>query len=50
MIQRSVVILTIHPWPAIFSEMVDRLGPMFFAHGGPMLESACHNIASWYVD
>ncbi|KAI5122741.1 hypothetical protein M0805_009826 [Coniferiporia weirii] len=45
--QRSVIVLTHNPWPALFTELVNRLGPMYLAHGGPMLESACHNIASW---
>ncbi|EJD06824.1 DUF1630-domain-containing protein [Fomitiporia mediterranea MF3/22] len=45
--QRSLIILAYHPWPSLFLELIKRLGPMFLAHGGPMLESACHNIANW---
>ncbi|KAL5526712.1 hypothetical protein ACEPAF_8437 [Sanghuangporus sanghuang] len=45
--QRSVILLTYHPWPTLYLELVNRLGPMFLIHGVPMLESACHNIASW---
>ncbi|OCH95427.1 DUF1630-domain-containing protein [Obba rivulosa] len=45
--QRSLVILTHFSYPAIFYALLAKLGPMFMAHGGPMLESACHNIAGW---
>ncbi|KAK7044084.1 hypothetical protein VNI00_007800 [Paramarasmius palmivorus] len=45
--QRSVVILTHHPYPALFTSITSVFGPLFEAHGIPMLESACHNIATW---
>ncbi|KAH9926820.1 hypothetical protein B0H21DRAFT_700727 [Amylocystis lapponica] len=45
--QRSLVILTHLPYPALFHTFVGKLGPAFLAHGGPMLEAACHNIAKW---
>ncbi|KAJ4480145.1 hypothetical protein J3R30DRAFT_3701503 [Lentinula aciculospora] len=45
--QRSVVILTSHPYPAFFSAILSIFGPMFQEHGTPMLEAACHNIATW---
>ncbi|KAJ4493064.1 hypothetical protein C8J55DRAFT_556035 [Lentinula edodes] len=45
--QRSVVILTSHPYPAFFSIILSIFGPMFQEHGTPMLEAACHNIAMW---
>ncbi|KAI0734227.1 hypothetical protein C8Q72DRAFT_923547 [Fomitopsis betulina] len=45
--QRSVVILTHLAYPALFYTLVDKLGPAILAHGGPMLEAACHNIATW---
>ncbi|KAL5503993.1 hypothetical protein ACEPAH_8066 [Sanghuangporus vaninii] len=45
--QRSVILLTHHPWPTLYLELVNHLGPMFLIHGVPMLESACHNMASW---
>lgn len=28
--------------------MISKLGPLFRDHGVAMLETACHNIASWY--
>ncbi|KZT73133.1 DUF1630-domain-containing protein [Daedalea quercina L-15889] len=46
--QRSVVILTHLAYPALFYTLVEKLGPAFLAHGGPMLEAACHNIATWF--
>ncbi|KAL1676095.1 hypothetical protein EV122DRAFT_217176 [Schizophyllum commune] len=45
--QRSVVILTHHQYPALFSAVMSLLGPLYEEHGVPMLESACHNIATW---
>ncbi|KAL1744012.1 hypothetical protein HDZ31DRAFT_39588 [Schizophyllum fasciatum] len=45
--QRSVVVLTHHQYPALFSAVMSLLGPLYEEHGVPMLESACHNIATW---
>ncbi|KAJ7454663.1 hypothetical protein FB451DRAFT_1049181 [Mycena latifolia] len=45
--QRSLVILTHHPYPAFFARITALLGPLFQQHGLPMLEAACHNIATW---
>ncbi|TFK35563.1 hypothetical protein BDQ12DRAFT_687965 [Crucibulum laeve] len=45
--QRSLVILTHLPYPALFSSLVSIFGPLFQSHGTPMLEAACHNIATW---
>ncbi|KAJ7747216.1 hypothetical protein B0H16DRAFT_1675642 [Mycena metata] len=45
--QRSLVILTHHPYPALFARITSLLGPLFQEHGLPMLEAACHNIATW---
>ncbi|KDR78789.1 hypothetical protein GALMADRAFT_118246 [Galerina marginata CBS 339.88] len=45
--QRSLVILTQHQYPALFSSLAGIFGPLFEQHGTPMLEAACHNIATW---
>ncbi|KAK7461946.1 hypothetical protein VKT23_008378 [Stygiomarasmius scandens] len=45
--QRSVVILTHHQLPALFTYICSIFGPLFQEHGIPMLEAACHNIATW---
>ncbi|KAF7309518.1 UDENN domain-containing protein [Mycena indigotica] len=45
--QRSLVILTRHAYPALFTQICTLLGPLFQEHGLPMLEAACHNIAMW---
>ncbi|ESK95846.1 family with sequence similarity member b [Moniliophthora roreri MCA 2997] len=45
--QRSVVILTHLAYPALFTSISSVFGPLFESHGVPMLESACHNIATW---
>ncbi|KAH9481785.1 Protein DENND6B [Psilocybe cubensis] len=45
--QRAVVILTQHAYPALFTVLVALFGPLFEKHGTPMLEAACHNIATW---
>ncbi|KAF9234226.1 hypothetical protein BU15DRAFT_90060 [Melanogaster broomeanus] len=47
--QSSLVLLTQHQYPALFTCIVSKLGPLFQSHGVPMLEAACHNIASWYT-
>ncbi|KAF8311959.1 hypothetical protein DL93DRAFT_1352348 [Clavulina sp. PMI_390] len=46
-LQRSVVILSQHAYPALFIACLAELGPMYFARGSPALETACYNIASW---
>ncbi|KAJ7268648.1 hypothetical protein B0H12DRAFT_1095877 [Mycena haematopus] len=45
--QRSLVILTYHPYPALFARITALLGPLFQQHGLPMLEAACHNMGTW---
>ncbi|THH33219.1 hypothetical protein EUX98_g952 [Antrodiella citrinella] len=45
--QSSLVILTPHPYPTLFYTVLSYLGQSFLMHGGPILEVACHNIASW---
>ncbi|KAH7928067.1 DUF1630-domain-containing protein [Leucogyrophana mollusca] len=45
--QSSIVILTHLPYPALFTSLASKLGPLFHRHGVPMLETACHNVASW---
>ncbi|KAF8557117.1 DUF1630-domain-containing protein [Imleria badia] len=45
--QSSLVLLTRHQYPALYTSMISELGPLFHDHGVPMLETACHNIASW---
>ncbi|KAJ7268651.1 hypothetical protein B0H12DRAFT_1229565 [Mycena haematopus] len=47
--QRSLVILTYHPYPALFARITALLGPLFQQHGLPMLEAACHNMGTWCV-
>ncbi|CAG8473351.1 12061_t:CDS:2 [Funneliformis caledonium] len=45
--QKSLVILSQYPYVGLFSKMVSILGPTYFDVGKPMLEAACHDIASW---
>ncbi|KAG2227478.1 hypothetical protein INT45_007504 [Circinella minor] len=45
--QKSLVLLSQHPYVGLFSRMVAILGPSFFDTGQPMLEAACMNIAHW---
>ncbi|KAF8501566.1 hypothetical protein F5888DRAFT_1609074 [Russula emetica] len=45
--QRCIVVLTHHPYPALFCALLDKLGPLYHAHGDPILEVASHNIAKW---
>ncbi|KAG0183266.1 Protein dennd6a [Apophysomyces sp. BC1021] len=45
--QKSLVLLSQHPYVGLFSRMVAILGPTFFETGQPALEAACMNIAHW---
>ncbi|KAG1174163.1 hypothetical protein G6F70_005174 [Rhizopus microsporus] len=45
--QKSLVLLSQHPFVGLFSRIVSILGPAFFDTGQPMLEAACMNIAQW---
>lgn len=45
--QSSLVLLTHHQYPALFTSVISKLGPLFQNHGITMLETACHNIANW---
>ncbi|KAA1467559.1 DUF1630-domain-containing protein [Dentipellis sp. KUC8613] len=45
--QRSIVILTHRPYPALFHSILSKLGPLYQSHGDPILEVASHNVANW---
>ncbi|CAG8464033.1 2903_t:CDS:10 [Paraglomus brasilianum] len=45
--QKSLVFLSPYPYVGLFSSLVSILGPAYFEMGKPMLEAACHNVASW---
>ncbi|KAG1750091.1 hypothetical protein EDB19DRAFT_1936844 [Suillus lakei] len=45
--QTSVVLLSHLQYPALFTALIMKLGPLFLTHGVPMLETACYNIANW---
>ena len=45
--QRCIVVLTHHPYPALFCALLNQLGPLYHTHGEPILEVASHNIAKW---
>lgn len=42
--QTSLVLLSHLQYPALFTTLIMKLGPLFLTHGVPMLETACHNI------
>ncbi|KZP00467.1 DUF1630-domain-containing protein [Calocera viscosa TUFC12733] len=46
-LQKSIVFLSHHPHVSLFLETATKLGPMYFKHGSPMLETGCRNMASW---
>lgn len=48
-LKRSTVILTQLQYPALFTRIVSVFGPLYDLHGLPVLESACHTIATWCV-
>ncbi|KAI8886570.1 DUF1630-domain-containing protein [Backusella circina FSU 941] len=45
--QKSLVLLSQHPFVGLFSRIVSILGPALFETGQPMLEAACMNIVQW---
>jgi hypothetical protein len=45
--QTALVLLSHLQYPALFTILIMKLGPLFLIHGVPMLETACHNIANW---
>ncbi|KIR34079.1 hypothetical protein I352_03312 [Cryptococcus deuterogattii MMRL2647] len=45
--QKSLVILTHLPFPALFSAVQQKIAPNFFEYGYSAIEAACHSIASW---
>ncbi|KAI8335501.1 hypothetical protein BC941DRAFT_430502 [Chlamydoabsidia padenii] len=45
--QKSLVLLSQHPFVGLFSRIISILGPVFFDIGQPMLEAAVMNIANW---
>ncbi|KIY44060.1 DUF1630-domain-containing protein, partial [Fistulina hepatica ATCC 64428] len=45
--QRSVVILTHLQYPVLFTQVLGICGHLYEEHGAIMLETACHNIATW---
>ncbi|EPQ27383.1 uncharacterized protein PFL1_04922 [Pseudozyma flocculosa PF-1] len=45
--QKSVVILSHLPFVGLFSEVVSRLGPLYFEHGMAMFEAFANDIISW---
>ncbi|KIJ52495.1 hypothetical protein M422DRAFT_243278 [Sphaerobolus stellatus SS14] len=46
-LQRSIVVLSQHPYPSLFEEIASILGPLYVAHGRVLLETACQSISSW---
>ena len=45
--QRSIVILSHLAYPALFDAVLEKVAPIYFSHGYPALEAACHGIAGW---
>ncbi|CAO3622313.1 unnamed protein product [Cunninghamella echinulata] len=45
--QKSLVLISQHPFVGLFSRIVSILGPAFFDAGQPMLEAAVMNIIQW---
>lgn len=45
--QKSVVILSHLPYVSLLSEIVKKLGPLFFEQGMPALEAFCQDVRNW---
>jgi len=46
-LQKSVVLLSPHPYVGLFKKVMSVVGPLFFECGATLLEAAYHNIALW---
>lgn len=46
-IQKSVVLMSPHPYVGLFKKVMSVVGPIFFECGQTLLEAAYHNIALW---
>ena len=45
--QKSIVVLTTLPYVSVFRQVVSAMGPLYFAHGESLFESAKNCIDSW---
>ncbi|KDN52162.1 DUF1630-domain-containing protein [Tilletiaria anomala UBC 951] len=45
--QKSVVILSHLPYVSLLTELVSKLGPLYFEHGQPMLEAFIQDVVRW---
>ncbi len=45
--QKSVVILSHLPYVSLLTELVSKLGPVYFEHGQPMLEAFAREVMNW---
>lgn len=45
--QKSLVILSHLPYVSLFSEIVAKLGPLYFEHGAPILEAFANAVTKW---
>eukprot|EP00297_Palpitomonas_bilix_P005977 CAMPEP_0113873808 /NCGR_PEP_ID=MMETSP0780_2-20120614/3980_1 /TAXON_ID=652834 /ORGANISM="Palpitomonas bilix" /LENGTH=423 /DNA_ID=CAMNT_0000859503 /DNA_START=250 /DNA_END=1518 /DNA_ORIENTATION=- /assembly_acc=CAM_ASM_000599 len=45
--QKSLVLITRHPFIGLFHAVMAIVGPLFFEHGERLLETTCHHISRW---
>lgn len=46
-LQKSVVLLSPHPYVGLFKKVMSVVGPLYFECGSTLLEAAYHNVALW---
>eukprot|EP01114_Cavostelium_apophysatum_P000675 TRINITY_DN10617_c0_g1_i1.p1 TRINITY_DN10617_c0_g1~~TRINITY_DN10617_c0_g1_i1.p1 ORF type:complete len:256 (-),score=18.37 TRINITY_DN10617_c0_g1_i1:682-1449(-) len=46
-LQKSVVLISRHPYIALFKTCIQLIGPLFFEYGTPLLEACYQNTATW---
>jgi hypothetical protein len=46
-VQRSVVLMSPHPYVGLFKKVMSVVGPIFFECGQTLLEAAYQNVAAW---
>lgn len=45
--QKSVVMISKHPFLGLFKTVIGLIGPLFFEYGNPLLEACFQNTGVW---
>lgn len=48
-LQKSVVLISLRPYLALFKRVIRLVGPLFFEYGTPLLEATFQSILAWFI-